>query len=127
MFDIVSCCQRRGNVPTGDTGRAGERECAVGSSRYDRDRPVGEVEAGEARALHTVAELVAALPTFSIDRAVAAQISEVLHAAAIELAGGRPLPLNLRRAVRGLANALRTAMDPRTPTSPSKPSTTSAS
>jgi hypothetical protein len=42
-----------------------------------------------------VAELVAALPTFSIDRAVAAQISEVLHAAAIELAGGRPLPLVL--------------------------------
>jgi hypothetical protein len=37
----------------------------VGSSRYDRDRPGGEVEAGEARALHTVAELVAALPTFS--------------------------------------------------------------
>ncbi|MDT7567723.1 MAG: hypothetical protein QOG76_6347, partial [Pseudonocardiales bacterium] len=62
----------------------------MGSSRYDRDRPGGEVEAGEARALHTVAELVAALPPFSIDRAGAAQISEVLHAAAIELAGGRP-------------------------------------
>ncbi|MDT7673227.1 MAG: hypothetical protein QOD82_1129, partial [Pseudonocardiales bacterium] len=37
----------------------------MGSSRYDRDRPGGEVEAGEARALHTLAELVAALPTFS--------------------------------------------------------------
>ncbi|MDT7672250.1 MAG: hypothetical protein QOD82_152, partial [Pseudonocardiales bacterium] len=85
----------------------------MGSSRYDPDRPVGEFEAGEARALHTVAELLTEVPTFSIDRAVAAQISEVLHAAAIELAGGRPLPLNLRRAVRGLANALRTAMDPR--------------
>jgi hypothetical protein len=70
---------------------------------------------------------VAELPTFSLDRAVAAQISEVLQSAAIELAGGRPLPLNLRRAVRGLGNALRTAMDPRTPSSPSGSSTTAAS
>jgi hypothetical protein len=85
----------------------------VGNSRYDRDRPVDGIEAAEARALHTVAELLSEQSTISVDRSMAGQIAEVLHAAAIELDRGRPVPLGLRRAVRGLANSLRTAMEPR--------------
>jgi hypothetical protein len=68
----------------------------VGTSRYDRDRPVSATEATEARALHAVAELLTERPAFSVDRSMASQIAEVLHAAAIELDGGRPVPLVLR-------------------------------
>jgi hypothetical protein len=37
----------------------------------------------------------------------------VLHATAIELSNGRSVPIELRRAVRHLADALRREMDPR--------------
>jgi hypothetical protein len=46
--------------------------------------------------LHAVAELLTERPAFSVDRSMASQIAEVLHAAAIELDGGRPVPLVLR-------------------------------
>jgi hypothetical protein len=36
----------------------------------------------------------------------------VLDAAAIELGNGRPVPVGVRRAVRGLADALRREMQP---------------
>lgn len=84
----------------------------MGSNRrYDRDRPVGEREAAEARALHLVAELVGSYPGIS-SRTVAGQVSAVLDAAAIELGNGRPVPVGVRRAVRGLADALRREMEP---------------
>jgi hypothetical protein len=36
----------------------------------------------------------------------------LLHATAVELRSGRPVPIELRRAVRGLADALRREMQP---------------
>lgn len=81
------------------------------NSRYDRTRPVGDREASEARALHLIGELVGSYPGIS-DPDVAGQVSHVLHATAIELGNGRPVPIELRRAVRGLADALRRAMQP---------------
>lgn len=83
------------------------------NSRYDRDRPVGDREAAEARAFHTIARLLAHHPELITDRAVAGQVAHLLHNSAIELDAGRPLPIGMRRAVRGLADALRAAMDPR--------------
>ncbi|MHA6797616.1 hypothetical protein ACVGVM_29530 (plasmid) [Pseudonocardia bannensis] len=84
-----------------------------GNSRYDRDRPVGDREAAEARAFPAIAELLAHRPELITDRAVAGQVAHVLHDSAIELDADRPLPIGVRRAVRGLAAALRAAMDPR--------------
>lgn len=73
---------------------------------------MSDAEAGEAWALHTIAELVrGSWP--GQDRAVRGQISRVLDAAAIELNAGRALPIEVRRAVLGLADALRVSMDPR--------------
>ena len=46
-------------------------------------------------------------------RDVAGQVAAVLHATAIELDNGRPVPIGVRRAVRGLADALRREMAPR--------------
>jgi hypothetical protein len=85
----------------------------VGSnSRYNRVRPVGDIEAGEVRALHAIAELVTrSCP--ALDRTITGQIAHVLDATAIELNAGRAVPIGMRRAVRGLADALRAAMDPR--------------
>lgn len=94
------------------------------NSRYDRYRPVGQREADEASALHTIAELVTHMRP-QLDRRMAGQIARVLDAAAIELNAGRALPIEVRRAVLGLADALRTAMDPRTgqPEPPRSPAT----
>jgi hypothetical protein len=89
-----------------------EQETAMGSnSRYDRVRPVGDREVAEARALHLIGELVGSYPGIT-DPAVAGQVSQVLHATAIELGAGRSVPIELRRAVRGLADALRRQMQP---------------
>lgn len=82
------------------------------NSRYDRVRPVSDREAGEARALHVIAELVSRTRP-SMDPTTAGQIAHVLDATAIELNAGRALPIGVRRAVMGLADALRAAMDPR--------------
>lgn len=85
-----------------------------GRSRYDRDAPAEDAIVAEARAYSTIAALLDGTGEEIIgDRAVAAQIGNVLHAAAIELRAGRALPIGVRRAVRGLANALREQMDPR--------------
>ncbi len=46
-------------------------------------------------------------------RDVAGQVAAVLHATAIELDNGRPVPIGVRRTVRGLADALRREMAPR--------------
>jgi len=86
----------------------------VGSdSRYDKyRRAAGDREAEQAQALHTIAGLVRqAQPPMS--RRTAGQIAHVLDAAAIELNAGRALPIGVRRAVLGLADALRAQMDPR--------------
>lgn len=57
------------------------------------------------------AQLVCRYPGIS-DPGVAGQVSQVLHATAIELGNGRSVPIELRRAVRGLADALRRQMQP---------------
>jgi signal transduction histidine kinase len=79
----------------------------VGNWPYDRDRPVDRIHTTETRALHTVAELLTERPSFSVERSMAGQIAEVLHPA-IELDGGRPVPL-VRRAVDELAALRRVA------------------
>ena len=87
-----------------------------GDSRYDRyRRPAGDREIEEASALHMIAELVTRTHP-PINRTTVGQIAHVLNAAAIELNAGRALPIGVRRAVLGLADALRIQMDPRTGT-----------
>lgn len=83
----------------------------MGSRRYDRTRPVGEREAAGAHLLCMIGDLVGDYPGIS-NRAVAGQVTHVLHATAVELRNGRPA-IEVRRAVRGLADALRRDMDPR--------------
>lgn len=83
------------------------------SSRYDRDRPVSDQDADEARAFHTLAELVFDTPSLVADRRVLGQVSTLLHSVGTELDNGRAIPRPVRRAVRGLAAALREAMQPR--------------
>ncbi|WP_433506971.1 hypothetical protein ACQP04_11140 [Pseudonocardia halophobica] len=85
-----------------------------GRSRYDRETTVDDQVLAEAEAYSTVAELLDDYRDEVIgDRTVATQVGNVLHSAAIELRAGRALPIGVRRAVRGLANALRESMDPR--------------
>ncbi|MDT7709613.1 MAG: hypothetical protein QOG20_5220, partial [Pseudonocardiales bacterium] len=43
---------------------------------------------------------------------VAGKVGQVLHAAANELGNGRALPIEVRRTVRALANAIREDMQP---------------
>jgi len=43
---------------------------------------------------------------------VAGQVSQALHATPIESGNGRSVPIEVRRAVRGLAAALRREMQP---------------
>lgn len=50
-----------------------------GNSRYDRARPVGEREAAEARALHTIGDLVTHYPDITSPD-VAVRLAGVLHA-----------------------------------------------
>ena len=84
-----------------------------GNSRYDKDLPVDSQEADEARALHTIGELVRARGVAGLDVGLRGQVAEVLDSAAIELNAGRAIPIGLRRAVTGMADGLRAAMDPR--------------
>ena len=86
------------------------------NNRYDHDRQATGREADEARALHVMGELVSGQSGLVLNRASAGQLAEVMHATAIELNAVRPVPVGVRRAVLGLANALRAAMDPRTAT-----------
>jgi hypothetical protein len=81
------------------------------NSRYDRARPVGDREAAEARALHLIGELVGDYPGIQ-DAGVAGKVAQVLHATAIELGNGRSVPIEIRRAVRGLADVLRRETQP---------------
>lgn len=90
---------------------------AVGSrSRYDRDRPVEDHEAAEARAYHTLGELLGARGSLTLDRRALGQLEQVLHATANTLDAGRGVPPQIRVAVRGLAAVLRDILDPRTQT-----------
>lgn len=82
------------------------------NSRYDRARPVSDHEADEARALHTLAELVFDKPWLRADRRLLGQVSQVLHSVGNELDNGRAVALPVRRSVRGLAGALREALQP---------------
>jgi hypothetical protein len=49
------------------------------------------------------------------------ELAEVLHATAIELGNGRPVPLGVRRAVLRLANGLGESLDPRAGCEQSEP------
>jgi hypothetical protein len=71
-----------------------------GRSRYDKDRPVDDREADEARAYHTLGELVSHRSSLELDARTRRALSEVLHATAIELSAGRAVPIGLRRAVK---------------------------
>jgi hypothetical protein len=73
---------------------------------------VGDREAAEARALHVIADLLPGYPGIT-SRSVALQVAGVLQATAVELRNGRSVPPGVRRAVRGLADALRREMQPR--------------
>lgn len=79
------------------------------NTRYDRFRPVGDREAAEARAMYMIAELVKDYPGISSSD-VAGQVAHVLYAASNELRNGRALPIEVRRAVLGLTDALRREM-----------------
>jgi hypothetical protein len=85
-----------------------------GSSRYDRQRPVGPDELAEAEAYRRIATLLREQHSALIsDQRLAWQVAGVLSAAAGELSNGRSIPLEIRRSVRGMANTLCEAMDPR--------------
>lgn len=81
--------------------------------RYDRSGRLDAATDAEVRALRTIAGLIQGDTHLVTDRAVAGQVGEVLRSAATELSAGRALPLPVRRAVRHLANAIRSALDPR--------------
>jgi hypothetical protein len=82
------------------------------NSRYDRARPVSDHEADEARAFHTLAELVFDKPSLIADRRLLGQVAQLLHSVGNELDNGRAVALPVRRSVRGLAGALREALQP---------------
>lgn len=92
------------------------------NSRYDRYRPVSDLEAAEASALRTLAEMLAQRPAplTRLSGPVRGQIGQIFYATANELANGRGLPIGLRRAVRGLADAIRRELDPRNADEPSQ-------
>ncbi|MBN9102904.1 MAG: hypothetical protein J0I49_33145 [Pseudonocardia sp.] len=82
------------------------------ASRYDdRGREPLPEHLAEARALHAIAHLLDDYPGIT-NTMVAGRLGLVLHTAANELSNGRALPIHLRNAVRGLANALREDMQP---------------
>jgi hypothetical protein len=82
------------------------------NSRHNKAHPVGDREATEARALYTIGELVTDYPGIP-SRDVALQVAAVLQETSVELGNGRPVPIGVRRAVRGLADALRREMQPK--------------
>lgn len=84
------------------------------TSRDGHNRPVRDQEATEARAYHTVAELVFGKPSLAADRRVLGQLSQLMHAVGNELEHGRAVPPPVRRATRALAAALRDQLEPRT-------------
>lgn len=81
------------------------------SSRYDREVEVDAEHLAEARDFRELAAALREQHDGAIpDRGLAWQVAGVLSAAAGELANGRPLPLEIRRSVRGVAGALREAL-----------------
>jgi hypothetical protein len=74
---------------------------------------VGGLAAQEAHALSPISELLVARGGFTLDGRSCGQLEHVLEATALELNAGRVVPLEIRRVVRGLANELLVAMDPR--------------
>ncbi|MFR9802769.1 hypothetical protein ACL02T_10755 [Pseudonocardia sp. RS010] len=83
-----------------------------GSSRYDREVQVDAEHVAEAQDFRALAAALREQHDGAIpDRRLAWQVAGVLSAAAGELANGRPLPLEVRRSVRGMAGALREALE----------------
>lgn len=80
----------------------------VGSSRYDREVQVDAEHLAEARDFRALAATLREQHDGAIPgRGQVWQVASVLSAAAGELGNGRPLPLEVRRSVRGVAGALR--------------------
>jgi hypothetical protein len=80
----------------------------VGSPRWP-----GSLEAEEAEALHTIARVMRGHASPTIDtNYVRRQVGAALDAVAVELSNGRAVPIGVRRATIGLADALRLALDP---------------
>jgi hypothetical protein len=74
---------------------------------------VGEREAAEAAAMHEIAELLDEQhAAVGLSRSMAGQVGQVLHMTANEVSAGRGVAIGVRRAVRGLANAVREELDP---------------
>jgi hypothetical protein len=93
-----------------------------GGSRYDRDRPVSDIEAQEAWAYRELGGVLMRCSTLVLDGPTRRALAEVLHATAIELNAGRAVPLGVRRAVGSVADALRVALDPTiSPATPQSP------
>jgi hypothetical protein len=57
-------------------------------------------------------ELLSGQSELVLDRASAGHLAQVMRATAIEMDALRSVPAGMRRAVLGLANALRAAVDP---------------
>jgi hypothetical protein len=82
-------------------------------SLTDPPRWPGSREADEATALRAVAEVVRRDPVPPIDtQLVRRQVAAVLGSVAQELHHGRAVPVGVRRAALGLANALQLTLDP---------------
>jgi hypothetical protein len=68
---------------------------------------------GGSAALHVTGELVGDRPELVVGGTALRRVAAVLHETAIELNAGRAVPIGVRRAVRALADELRTTLDPR--------------
>ncbi len=67
------------------------------------ERPYSDTEAEEAHSMSSAADQ---LDQLGLPRALRAAIAHTLHAAALELNNGRPLPLEVRRAARHIVQAI---------------------
>jgi hypothetical protein len=64
--------------------------------------------------MHRLAELLDQRPAAAgMSRPLAGQVGQVLHMTANEIGAGRGVAIGVRRAVRGLADAVRQELDPR--------------
>jgi hypothetical protein len=83
-----------------------------GRSRYDNDRPVGDLQAGEARAYHVLGALLTQRGSLPVSGPMVGRLAQVLHATTIELSNGREVNPGVRLAVRNFANELRKTVEP---------------
>ncbi|WP_410948453.1 hypothetical protein [Pseudonocardia nantongensis] len=81
--------------------------------RYERyARPVDRETEDEAAALRTIAGFLETGTPLITDARLASRIAEIFRATAVELSAGRPVPLQVRCAVRRTADTVRGLLDP---------------